>query len=114
MFRVETRGDSVVLTDGKRRLRLAFPGDSIVRVTFTENKPFKEDSSLIVVRDRTPYVVPYKFEDGEASFTVSTSAIKLVISKETGAISYLDSDGKLLMREPERGGKWLTAKEIFK
>jgi alpha-D-xyloside xylohydrolase len=66
------------------------------------------------VRDRTPYVVPYNFEENASDFAISTSELKLVITKETGAISYFDKSGKLLLREPERGGKWLTSKQIFK
>ncbi len=114
MFSVETRGDSVVVGDGSRRLRIGFPADSIARVTFTEKKPFKEDSSLIVVKDRTPYVIPYKLEEGEESFTISTNALKLVIAKQTGAISYFDNAGELLVREPKRGGNWLTTKPVFR
>jgi alpha-D-xyloside xylohydrolase len=112
MFKLEKRGDSVVLTDGKRRLRLAFPSASIARVTFTEDKPFKEGSSLIV--ERKPASTAYSLGESDAEFSISTNALKLAVRKETGAISYFDSDGELLMREPERGGKWLTAKQVFK
>jgi alpha-D-xyloside xylohydrolase len=112
MFKLETRGDSIVLTDGRRRLRFAFPSDSIARVTFTEDKPFKEVSSLIV--ERQPAYTRYSVNENEDDFTISTNALKLVIRKGTGAISYFDNDGKLLLSEPERGGKWLTAKQVFK
>jgi alpha-D-xyloside xylohydrolase len=81
-------------------------------VTFTEDKPFKEESSLIVERQLA--YSSYSLNENETDFTISTNALKLVIRKENGAISYFDNDGKLLMREPDRGGKWLTAKQVFK
>jgi alpha-D-xyloside xylohydrolase len=35
------------------------------------------------------------------------------VDKESGGISYLDHAGNILLGEPEHGGKWLTAKQIF-
>ena len=53
-------------------------------------------------------------QEDTADFTIATNALKLVVSKQTGAISYFDSQDRPLVREPDRGGKWLTAKDIYR
>ena len=42
-------------------------------------------------------------------FTVSTSDLSIQIDKQTLAFTYVDSTGKLLVKEPDRGGKTLEA-----
>jgi alpha-D-xyloside xylohydrolase len=129
MYKLESNDGAVVLSDGSKRLRIVFITEAIARVTFTDGKPFKTTPSLIVTRSsrgdeaqtnnsqpstrqsEPPHVGCY---ENEAAFTIATNALKLVVSKETGAISYFDNKGNLLVREPERGGKWLTAKEVYK
>jgi alpha-D-xyloside xylohydrolase len=112
MFKLESNNDSVVLFDGTRRLRLAFVTESIARVTFTDNKPFKKEASLIV--ETRPAFSGYDLKENKSDFAVTTAALKLVVSKKTGAISYFDNHGRLLVREPEPGGKWLTAKDVYR
>jgi alpha-D-xyloside xylohydrolase len=108
-YTLESNDGSVVLASGKKRLRILFVTEAIARITLTEDKPFQTGPSLIVVsQDRfTGYTLR---EDGD--FTVATPALKLVISRATGAIRYLDSAGNLLLAEPPRGGKSLTAKKV--
>lgn len=109
MYTLESNNGSVVLSSAKRRLRISFVTEAIARITFTDNRPFQTTPSLIVIsQDRFTGYTLHETED----FTVSTSALTLVISRRTGAIRYLDPDGTLLLSEPDRGGKWLTPKPI--
>ncbi len=112
MFTVENSADSVVLTDGKKRLRIIFVAEAVARVTVTEGKDFQTRPSLIVTA--TSQFNGYKLSDAGESFKVSTSVLRLVVNKATGAISYFDATGKLLLSEPARGGKTLTPKKIFR
>lgn len=112
MFKIESQDGAVVLSEGTKRLRVQFVTESIARVTLTDNRPFKAEPSLIVV-SKAAYS-GFKVVEGKAEFRISTGALKLAVSKETGAISYFDKRVKLLVREPSRGGKWLTAKAVFK
>ncbi|HET7626580.1 MAG TPA: glycoside hydrolase family 31 protein [Verrucomicrobiae bacterium] len=112
MFSLESKTDAVVLVDGKKRLRVRFPTEAIVRITLTEEKESSTKPSLIVTA--TSKFTEFKIQETGNVFEISTPALKLVISKTTGAISYFDSAGKLLLREPERGGKSLKTKKIFR
>lgn len=112
MFTLETHDSCVVLTSGKTRLRLAFVSAAIVRITYTEGRAFQTRPSLVVVPQREH--VEYALHGDPEAFTISTAALTLVVSRATGAIRYLDPAGHTLLAEPERGGKWLTPKKVFR
>jgi alpha-D-xyloside xylohydrolase len=112
MFAVENCTGSVVLTDGKKRLRITFVTEAIARITVTEGKEFQTKPSLIVTA--TSCFSGLDLRESKDAFEISTSAIKLLVSKNTGAISFFDSAEKLLLHEPERGGKTLVAKKVFR
>lgn len=112
MYTLESHSDSIVFAQGERRLRIGFITPSIARVTLTEGKPFSEQPSLIV-QQRSASPVG-KLTESAHTFTFSTSALQLTVNKTTGAITYRDAAGKILLNEPARGGKWLTPKDVFK
>jgi len=112
MFAIVVNNGEVVLAKAEKKLRIKFITEKIARITFTEGQPFKDSPSAIVI---TNSVFPrYRFHESETEFVVYTDALKLMVNKGTGAISYYDANGNLLVREPERGGKWLTRKEVYK
>jgi alpha-D-xyloside xylohydrolase len=112
MYSLETSDTSVIFASNERRLRLAFVSPAIVRVTCTEGRPFRVASSLIVTvaADSDCYILR---EEPDVYF-ISTTELRLEVDKRSGAIRYSDASGKLLFHEPERGGKWLTKKPIFR
>jgi alpha-D-xyloside xylohydrolase len=112
MFTLNESAGGATFTCGQRRLRLRFLDASCVRVTCIEGKPFIDPPSRIVVAEPT-HITPEIRETAE-TFVLSTAALRVVLEKRTGALSYFKADGSLLMREPDRGGKWLTAKKIYR
>lgn len=112
MFTIESRHPSLVLSAGSRRLRIGFVTDTIVRLTFTDGQAFQTMPSLIVEPPRS--VVVFELRETATDYIVSTGALKLVVCKQSAAICYYDRHDKLLAREPEGGGKWLAAKDVFK
>ena len=112
MYTLEQNTDVATFRDDERLLRISFTAPTIVRITFTEGKPFKDQPSLIV--ENRPHFPGYQLTDGPVDFTLQTTALKLRVNKQTGAISYYDHHEKTLLREPDRGGKWLTEKDVFK
>lgn len=111
MFTLASSTGAVVLADGPRHLRLAFVTEAIARVTYTEGRDFLELASLIVTS--TSRCATFTVRETGDTFDVSTAALRLVVSKATGAISYF-AGGELLLQEPARGGKSLTAKKVFR
>jgi alpha-D-xyloside xylohydrolase len=110
MFTLESNNDAVVFVSDKRRFRIAFITEAIARVTYTEGRPFQTRQSLIVKSQKS--YTDYCLDEDADVFTVSTPALMVLVSKKSGAIRFLDAAGKLLMREPESGGKWLRPKEV--
>ncbi len=110
MFTLASNDGEVTLVEGCRRVRIAFPTEAIARVTCTDSPSFRADASLIVTA--TSRFTDYSFEETTKSYVIGTSVLQLVVDKASAAIQYFDSRGKLLVREPERGGKWLTPRAV--
>jgi alpha-D-xyloside xylohydrolase len=113
MFVLESRIEGgAIFRSEDRRLRVQFFGESIARVTFTGDRPFLERESSMVVSARQEVCVG--FEEEAAAYTLRAAGMSVVVDKATGRLRYLDVNGNLLMEEPERGGKWLTAKPVMR
>lgn len=112
MFALASNDGALVFVSGKKRLRIAFASEAIARVTLTEGKEFQTKPGLIVIA--TEKFSGYKINETATVFEISTPALKLVVSKVTGAISYFDAAGKPLLRESAHGGKTLTPKKVFR
>ncbi len=112
MYQFESNRESLVLTSGTSRLRIGFAGESIVRVTMTGKQPFQNRASLSVVANS--WYRNYRMDEDATEFRVATSSVAVSVDKKTGAIAYFDPAGRLLMREPERGGKWLTPIDVYR
>ncbi|CAF3322080.1 unnamed protein product [Rotaria socialis] len=111
MYILVSNENYVILGNATFKLRIAFVTESIAQITFTKDKPFKSSHSLIVTNQH--FFTDYNFSETALNFIIETTALKLVVSKEYGAISYFDQNGKRLLQEPERGGKWLTGKTVY-
>lgn len=110
MFLLEDNSNGVVFCSAERRLRIQFFTDSIARITFTAHRRFCDQPSRIVIG--TPEKITYEVLEQSEAYILRTAALQIVLDKTTGALSYLTRQGKLLMREPERGGKRLTPRPV--
>jgi alpha-D-xyloside xylohydrolase len=110
MFTLKSNDGAAVFESGDRHLRVAFPAAEIARVTYTEGKEFSDNPSRIV--SYKSLLVAFDVREEGETFVLAASGLTVVLNKLTGALSYMDSSGRMLMREPERGGRWLTAKEV--
>ncbi|PTY00126.1 glycoside hydrolase family 31 protein [Opitutus sp. ER46] len=112
MYTLESHGPAVIFACGERRLRVQFVTSAIVRVTVTEGRPFKPHTSLIV--ETPPPAVACTLEEQPEAFVLRTAALRVHVARATGALSYFDAADRLLVREPERGGKWLTPRDVIR
>src|SRR5271157_4080607 len=106
MYQFESNRESLILTCETSRLRIGFVSESIVRVTMTGKQPFQDRASLSIVTHS--WYRNYRMDEDATEFRVATASVAVSVSKKTGAIAYFDREGRLMMREPERGDKWLT------
>jgi alpha-D-xyloside xylohydrolase len=112
MYRIESNGESLVLASETSRLRIGFVTELIARVTITGKQPFLQRASLSVVANA--WYRNYRVEEDAAGFRVATASLAITVDRKTGAIRYFDGEGRLLAREPDRGGKWLTPVEVYR
>lgn len=110
MFQIKKQAESMVFQSGDRYLRILFVSSAIARITYTEGRDFVDRPSRIVVPISEP--VALDLQEEEKEWVLSSSDLTVHLKKVTGALSFFHAEGRLLFREPERGGKWLTKKRI--
>jgi alpha-D-xyloside xylohydrolase len=112
MFQFESNQPALILSSETSRLRIGFVTESIARVTLTGTQPFQQRPSLAVIANS--WHANYTVDEDAGELRVGTPALALTIDRNTGAIRYFDGEGRLLVREPDRGGKWLTPKDVYR
>lgn len=110
MLTAELRSDGVVFRDGDRLLRVRFFAEAIVRITCTQGRGFVDQPSRIVVAQ--PAKVAFDLREEQQRYVLATTSLTIAVNKLTGALTYFDAAGAVIMREPEGGGRLLTPKVI--
>ncbi len=92
------------------KLRLQVLGEELIHVSATPDKDFPKDSSLIIVPGlhRTPFQV----DDAGDSIMLSTSRLKVMVSKIDGGIKFKDKNGHVILAEKPGGGKTFSPIEV--
>lgn len=113
MFLLQDSAGEAIFVAQDRRLRLRFVLPNVVRVTFTANQPFASKNSRVVLLDQT-CPATFSVEEQETGYLLRAPEIAVHVNKATGALSYLNAHGKVLLQEPKTGGKWLTPREVLR
>ena len=97
----------IKLVDGLLVLRPL--ADNIVRVRFNDGRTVENPSFVL-----TEKLVPPKFDVREEDNTirVTLSKVRIAVDRESGAMTFLDAAGSVLLQEPASGGKKLTPTTI--
>jgi alpha-D-xyloside xylohydrolase len=112
MYQVTQNATSCEFNDGEKRLRIAFVNTEIVRISYIEGASFPDLQNHLVTA--TADFDGFRLAQVGDNFVITTDALKLCISKASGAIRFMDTSGRVLQQEPPGGGKWLTRKEVFR
>lgn len=109
-----TRTDgSLLMALDRGMLRVQPMDQSILRVTYTLREEFKPGLSLM----RVPYPPAqpeWDLEESGGAVIAHTGSLRVAIDKHTGSMQYFDREGRLLMKEPDRGGKTLIPTDVVK
>ena len=87
---------------GSEAVRLQVINDNIIRVVASPTKKFPKVASLVTVYDKTKttgWAISTKSNEVE----LHTSAITAVVSLSTGAVSFKDKSGKVILSERTNG-----------
>jgi alpha-D-xyloside xylohydrolase len=88
-------------------LRVQFWSPEIVRVTYAAAAELPALKSLSVVA--SPVAVRWTWPQDDQFFILGTPHLKVRVDKQTGAVSFLDADGHLLLREAAQGRQFAPA-----
>ena len=80
-------------------LRVEFPEADIVRVRLSENNDFVDNKTTVVLPDALNHLVKVKLEKQEGAFVLTSDSLQVRVDEKTGAISYFDRQGNLLLAE---------------
>ncbi len=116
----QTERGVVVKTDEGVRVRVEVVTPTIARVTATCDKRFSERGSLAVLpQDEVP---DFRVEETDsAQVRIVTSAMQLMIARETGRVAGYDAEGRLVLSEDRRefspieveGDRGYTVRQVF-
>jgi len=93
------------------KMKLTVCADGIVRVMYspTATLPAGQD---FVVTNHSWKKTSFKVADAGGKLTITTKKLKVAVDKASGAVSFFDASGKLLLAEPAVGGKTMTAATV--
>ena len=93
--------DAVVFTMQRGTLKIQVCADSILHVLYSASATFQERENYVVTKTSwagAPFTVVSTDEDT----TVATAAMKVVVTRKDGAITYTDLEGHRLIQEGTR------------
>jgi alpha-D-xyloside xylohydrolase len=102
-----------VIETSKGMMKLQAYSANVIRVVYTLEERFSSKESLSVL-PREIHEIYWDVNETENAITMLTDSVKIEISKATGAFTYLDAYGNLLVKEPPRGGKTLVKVDVLK
>jgi alpha-D-xyloside xylohydrolase len=98
---VQQQPDGVLLTMGTGTLKLQVCADSIIHVLYSPTASFAQHPDFVIVKKDWPGA-KWTMLSTDDVVTLTTSQLKVVVTKKDGGILYLDPDGKPLVQEATR------------
>jgi alpha-D-xyloside xylohydrolase len=85
-------------------------GEEIIKVSASATRTFAEEQSLVVLPEIKP--IQFKVKEHGCFLTISTTKIKVKVSKKTGEVEFEDESGNSILQERKDGGKKLEGMEV--
>src|SRR5215468_9313342 len=98
-FKQET--DGVVFSMGTGTLRVQVCSESIIRVRYSTTTTFPKRTDFVVIKDSWP-AAKFSVQPSDDTITLSTSLLKITVTKKDGSISYAEANGGPLVQEANR------------
>ena len=98
---VKQQADGATFTMQKGTLRLVVCSDSIVRVTYAPSATFPDTKQFVVIK-KDWAAAPFTFDAGADAVTLSTSKMKIKVTKKDGTVLFTDAAGNKLFLDGDR------------
>ena len=109
-YTLDTNGVTIKVQQEKpgdaRMVRLQVVGEKIIRVSATPDDGFADAASLVVLPQQE--VPEFTVSQDDDTVTVSTTSLNASVAVTTGEVWFTDTDGHVLLREQDGGGKSFT------
>ena len=109
-YTLDTNGVTIKVQQEKpgdaRMVRLQVVGEKIIRVSATPDDGFANAASLVVLPQQE--VPEFTVSQDDDTVTVSTTSLNASVAVTTGEVWFTDTDGHVLLREQDGGGKSFT------
>src|ERR1700751_2023928 len=96
--RVQQEADGVLFTMGTGTLKLQVCSDSIIRVLYSPPATFPKRTDFVVIKDNWP-ATKWDMQSSNDAVTISTSLLKITVTRKDGAIAYTEANGSPLVQE---------------
>src|SRR5512135_1892025 len=108
----ERLADGVALKVGERRLEVRVCREDVVRVVFASPGPFFSRKSLVVV-DGACRPTPFHVDQTADAVTIATKRLAARVDRTSGALAFLDHEGRPLLEEKKGGGKSIQRAQVM-
>ncbi|MGH9511167.1 MAG: glycoside hydrolase family 31 protein [Terriglobales bacterium] len=98
---VQQQADGVVFTMQQGTLKLQVCSDSIIHVLYSPTSSFQRRPDYVITKTTWPQV-QWTMQAGDSDVTLTTSQLKVVVTRKDGSITYRDSQGRQLVQEATR------------
>jgi alpha-D-xyloside xylohydrolase len=106
--KVQTESEGVLFSMGMGTLKVQACSDSIIHVLYSPTATFPKQSDVVVGNENRP-AAKWTMQSSDDAVTISTSLLKLTVTRKDGAISYAELNGNSLLTEASRK---MTAEKV--
>ena len=104
----QQQADGVLFSMETGTLKIQVCSESVIRVLYSATASFSKRPDLVVIKESWP-AAQWTMQSTDDVFTISTSLLKITVTRKDGAISYADAHGESLVQESSRR---LTAEKV--
>jgi alpha-D-xyloside xylohydrolase len=98
---VQQQPDGVLFTMGTGSLKLQVCSDSIIHVLYSQTPSFSEHPDFVIIK-KDWAETRWTMQSTDDAVTLTTSQLRVIVTRKDGAITYSDVDGKPIVQEATR------------
>ena len=97
----QKQADGVLIHQKTGALRLQVCSPAILHLTYSPTADFPAAPNPVIIKTTWPQA-EWKLEESADAVTLATSELKVAVDRKTGAITYADSSGKVLLHDDSK------------
>lgn len=98
---VQQQADGAIFTMGTGMLKIQVCSDSVIRVLYSPTATFPQRTDYVVIKQKWP-AAKWSMQSTDEAVILSTSLLKLTVTRKDGAIAYAEAGGTPLVQEASR------------